>query len=164
MRTLLRAPAPARRPRAARGFTLIEMMTVVALLAIVMAIAVPSFSAFLNGQRVKGMAFDLTSDFLLARSEALKRNASVTITRSGSGWTGGWTASVPSTSTQISARGPSSGELTVSGAPAAITFDVNGRVAAPADEVRITISNGGTSRCVELAPSGRARSRVGACS
>lgn len=149
--------------RAAAGFTLIEMMTVVAVLAIIVGLAAPSFGAFLNGQRVKGIAYDLTTDLLLARSEALKRNASVAITRVGSSWTGGWASAVSSTSTPISARGPSRGDLTVSGAPTAITFDANGRVSSPTEEVRITISTGGTSRCIELSPSGRARSIVGVC-
>lgn len=148
--------------RAAQGFTLIEMMTVVALLAIILAIAVPSFRQFLGGQRVKGLAYDLTTDLLLARSEALKRNASVAITRSGSAWTDGWVATAAGA--RISERGPTPSGVTVSGAPAAITFDANGRVSAPAAEVRITVSTDGTSRCVELSPSGRARSLVGACS
>jgi type IV fimbrial biogenesis protein FimT len=155
------ATAKAYKARRAPGFTLIEMMVVVALLAIIVSIAVPSFRHFLNGQRVRGMAYDLTTDLLLARSEALKRNMSVAITRSGGEWTAGWAATAGGA--RISERGPLSGEVTVSGAPAAITFDANGRVSAPADEVRITISTGSTSRCVELSPSGRARSLVGAC-
>jgi type IV fimbrial biogenesis protein FimT len=152
-----------RAPRADTGFTLIEMMTVVALLAIISAIAVPSFRSFLDGQRVKGIAYDLTADLLLARSEALKRNANVAIARGGNSWTDGWASAVAGTSTQISARGPSSGDIVVSGAPSSITFDANGRVSAPSAEVRITVSTGATSRCIELSPSGRARSLVGAC-
>lgn len=149
--------------RAASGFTMIELLTVVSLLAIITAIAVPSFRSFLDGQRVKGIAYDLTADLLLARSEALKRNASVAIARSGSNWTDGWTSTVAGSGTQINTRGASSGDVSVSGAPTSITFDSNGRVSAPAEEVRITISTGATSRCIELSPSGRARSLVGAC-
>ncbi len=149
--------------RTAAGFTLIELMTVVSLLAIISAFALPSFRAFLDGQRVKGIAYDLTADLLLARSEALKRNASVAVARRGNQWTDGWASAVVGTGTQISARGASSGDVQVSGAPTSITFDATGRVSVPAAEVRITISTTGASRCIELSPAGRARSLVGVC-
>src|SRR3954468_24614341 len=88
--------SPTRRPaglrqRMQRGFTLIELMVVVTILIVVLAAVAPSFRSFLDGQQVKSLAFDLTADLLLARSEALKRNASVQVARTGSEWTGGWT-------------------------------------------------------------------------
>ena len=149
---------------AQHGFTLIEMMVVVSIVAVILGAVAPSFRAFLQGQQTKGLAFDLTSDLLLARSEALKRNASVSVTRSADGWSKGWTTAVGGVT--IGTRNPSALSVDVTGAPAAaaITFDVNGRVSAPTDEVRITISSGSVSRCVELDLSGRARSKVGACS
>jgi type IV fimbrial biogenesis protein FimT len=150
--------------RPASGFTLIELMVVVAILAIITTAAAPSFRSFLEGQRVKGMAYDLTADLMLARSEALKRNASVSIVRSGDDWGQGWTTATVAVPAVISIRNASLGVL-VSDAPASITFDVNGRVSSPSTEVRMTLSgsSGGTSRCVEISPSGRARSSIGAC-
>jgi type IV fimbrial biogenesis protein FimT len=148
-----------------RGFTLIELMVVMTILIVVLAAVAPSFRSFLDGQQVKSLAFDLTTDLLLARSEALKRNASVQVARTGSAWTGGWTTATVLTNTRIGTRNASADSVTVSStAPASITFDVYGRVSSPTSDVRITLSASGASRCVELDLSGRARSTVGACS
>ena len=150
--------------RPQHGFTLIELMVVVAILAIITTAAAPSFRDFLEGQRVKAAAYDLTADLMLARSEALKRNASVSIVRSGDSWGQGWTTATVVDPTTISLRNASSGGV-FAGAPASITFDVNGRVSSPTTEVRMTISgsSGGSIRCVEISLSGRARSSIGAC-
>jgi type IV fimbrial biogenesis protein FimT len=145
------------------GFTLIELMVVVVILMIALGVVAPSFRTFLEGQQVKGLAYDLTTDLLLARSEALKRNASVSIARSGASWSEGWTTATDATNERISTRNPAALAVAVSGAPTAITFDVNGRVSSPASDVRITLTSSGASRCVELGLSGRARSTVGAC-
>lgn len=146
------------------GFTLIELLVVVAVLVILLSAVAPSFRSFLDGQQVKSLAFDLTADLLLARSEALKRNTSVQVTRTGSSWTNGWTTATEATSTRISTRNASAFAVSVSAsAPASITFDVYGRVSSPTSDVRITLTASGASRCVELDLSGRARSTVGAC-
>lgn len=151
--------------RAQSGFTLIELLVVVAVLVVLLGAVAPSFRSFLEGQQVKSLAFDLTTDLLLARSEALKRNTSVQVARTGSSWTNGWTTATEATNTRISTRNASAFAVTVSAsAPTSITFDVYGRVSSPTSDVRITLAAGGASRCVELDLSGRARSTVGACS
>ena len=154
----------------ARGFTLIEMMTVVAVLAVVAAIAAPGMRSFAAGQKVKALAYDMTADLLLARSEALKRNAPVSITASGASWSAGWT--VTAGAVNISTRNAANESITFSATPAVptvITFDVNGRVSAPATQVRMTVQSAAATgltskRCIELDLSGRARSSVGVCS
>lgn len=148
----------ARRP--APGFTLIELMVVVSILVILIGVVAPSFRTFLEGQQVKGLAYDLTTDLLIARSEALKRGTPVTITPSGGNWSAGW-VSETTAGDRITTRNQAT--LTVTfpdGSPASLTFKANGRADA---EMRMTISGGGASRCVEVGLSGRARSSVGAC-
>ena len=156
------APSSAR-AAFARGFTLVELMTVVSIVSVLLGVCAPSFSEFLATQQAKGLTYDLMSDLILARNEALKRNASVSIARGGAGWQYGWTMSAVASGERLSQRNAVSQTVTVSGAPAAITFDVNGRVASPTTAVRITVSAGSSSRCVQLDPSGRARSLLGAC-
>lgn len=153
--------------RAARGFTLIELMTAIAVLAIVLSVAAPAMREFAASQRAKTLSYDLVQDLTLARSEALKRNTAVTVTPGSGGWGGGWTVSVGAQT--LTARQPDTGGLAMDNAPAAITFNVYGRLAAPADAVAMTVRVADASadvvkRCVELDPAGHARTRMGACS
>jgi len=62
-----------------RGFTLIELMVVVALAAVLLSLAAPSFTGFLAKKRVEGVLSELTTDLQYARSEAVSRNAPVRI-------------------------------------------------------------------------------------
>jgi len=149
--------------RAARGFTLVEMMTVVSILAVMLGILAPSFSGFLASQQAKSLTYDLTGDLMLARNEALKRNVTVSISRSGSGWEQGWTVATVATAEQLSRRNAVAQAVSVTGAPASIRFDPNGRVSSPLGTVRITVGGGSNYRCVELDPSGRVRPLAGAC-
>jgi len=159
MRMRLESPSSSRAN--ARGFTMVELLTVMSILVIILGVMAPSFSEFLAAQQAKGLSYDLTGDLMLARNEALKRNASVTVSRGGAGWEQGW--SVVSDGESLSTRNPAAQSVTVTGAPATITFDFNGRVSSPAATVRITISSHTSSRCVQLDPSGRARAIHGAC-
>lgn len=69
------------------GFTLIEMMVAIAVLAIMVAIALPSFSQLLATNRLTGQANELTASLQLARSEAIRRNARVALCPSSDGAT-----------------------------------------------------------------------------
>jgi type IV fimbrial biogenesis protein FimT len=66
--------------RRSNGFTLIELVTVIAVAAILLTLAVPSFVTFFAGKRVEGVASELGTDLQYARSEAvsLKRNVRIT--------------------------------------------------------------------------------------
>jgi type IV fimbrial biogenesis protein FimT len=149
-----------------RGFTLIEMLATVAVLAVVSAVAAPGMQSFALSQRAKSLSYDLVQDLLLARSEALKRNVPVTVTPVGTNWATGW--AVTAGGLQIATRQADHAALVFDAAPASITFNVYGRVAAPADPVRMTVRAGDvgadvTKRCVGLDPSGYAHSKMGSC-
>jgi type IV fimbrial biogenesis protein FimT len=78
----------ARRPLV--GFTLVELLVVVTVVAILAAIAVPSFTQMIARARVGSAVSTLQAALLKARSEALKRNCSITLARSAGGWNAGW--------------------------------------------------------------------------
>ena len=76
-------------PRATRGFTLIELMIAVALLAIGLALGTPYIRDAVMNVRMTGQANDLMADLALARSEAVKRNVRVALCTSTNGTTCG---------------------------------------------------------------------------
>ena len=59
--------------RSSRGFTLIELMIAVTLLAVVTALAAPAMGDFIIRQRVASQAGELALAMALARSEAICR-------------------------------------------------------------------------------------------
>jgi type IV fimbrial biogenesis protein FimT len=56
-----------------RGFTLIELMVVIAVAAILMMVAVPNLRSFVQNNRITGTANQIHASLSLARAEALKR-------------------------------------------------------------------------------------------
>ena len=61
------------------GFTLIELVVTVAVLAILLGVAVPAFQDTLAKHRLVGAAEQLYADLNYARGEAIKRNTSVVV-------------------------------------------------------------------------------------
>src|SRR5258708_27326981 len=79
--------------KASLGFTLIELVVTLTVLAILATVALPSYQNFVLTQRVRGASYDLMTSLVFARSEAIKRNASVSMTHAAGGWAQGWTVS-----------------------------------------------------------------------
>jgi type IV fimbrial biogenesis protein FimT len=61
------------------GFTLIELMFTIVVLAVLLGLAAPNFRDFLRNSRLTTAANELLADAHLARSEAIKRRAAVSI-------------------------------------------------------------------------------------
>lgn len=87
----------------ARGFTLIEWLITVAIVALVAALATPSIRSMRDKALLKAAAQALYGDVQMARSEALRRGAHTTVqfTRSGSSWCSaiGTVTTAPATAT-----------------------------------------------------------------
>jgi len=142
-------------------------MVVVTLLAILSAIAAPSFRSFIGTMNSKAAAFDLVGDLAIARSEAVKGNQTATVVPVSGDWANGW--QVIASGATMREKPALSSSLSVSGAPAAgVTFQPNGRLAADTADgnlkwsISSTIS-GVTARCVVITPTGSARSKSGSC-
>jgi type IV fimbrial biogenesis protein FimT len=74
-----------------RGFTLIELMVGVVLVAILLSTGVPMFRDFILDQRLRATSADINIALMTARSEAVKRNRRVALTPDADGWDAGWT-------------------------------------------------------------------------
>lgn len=72
----------------ARGFTMIELMVVVAILAVLAALATPSFTPLMERWRVRQAVDGLQSALYYTRSEAIKRGGNVTIRKEAAGANG----------------------------------------------------------------------------
>lgn len=69
------------------GFTLIELMLGIVVMAILLAIAVPSFTSQFQKQRLKGAGERLVSEIQFARSQAIGGNEPIFVkVKSGADW------------------------------------------------------------------------------
>lgn len=75
------AVSPVSQPRLgrARGVTLVELMVAVALFAILLTVAVPSFGNLISRMRLEGATQNLATDLQYARFEAIQRRTAVTL-------------------------------------------------------------------------------------
>lgn len=82
---------PARRLAAMRGFTLIELMVVLAIAAIVTMVGLPNMVDFIAEQRVRTVSSDMVSEIAFSRAKAIELSRRVVMERiGGSGWDLGW--------------------------------------------------------------------------
>lgn len=97
------------------GFTLIEVMVTIAIAAILLVVATPSFVSYQRGSELTSAANSFVAGINAARGEAMKRgmNAMV-VPATGVDWSSGWTVFVD----QDRSGGLNSGDITVVQQPA----------------------------------------------
>jgi type IV fimbrial biogenesis protein FimT len=162
-----------RHPAAAAGFTIIELMIVVAIVAILSSYALPSMRNMVTTNRMKTLSLDLYTSLTLARSEAIKRNTgNISMIATGGSWQNGWQVCVDANANGSCDAGEAlliagdavDSSLTLSG-PAGniVTYNRDGRLATASSAFQIKAgANNAASpmRCVDVDPSGRPRTRV----
>ena len=83
------------------GYTLLELLITLAIMAIVMALGIPSFNNALQNNRLESQTYDISTAFSLARMEAIDKGVTVTLCSSSdqatcrtdadqNNWAGGW--------------------------------------------------------------------------
>jgi len=73
--------------RQKKGFTIIEMIVTVSIVAILAAIAIPTYYGLMPRYRLNGAARQVMGDLINARMNAVKLNTTMSITFTGSGYT-----------------------------------------------------------------------------
>lgn len=138
--------------RGCKGFSIIELMVVVAILAILTAIAAPSFRELIASQKIRAAASAVYDSMVLARSEAIKRNAVVSI--SSADLANGWSVNLAD-GTSVRSQEAFSG-LTFSPSAPALAYTGLGRLQSNATTT-VTISGSGTTKewTVRIEASGR---------
>lgn len=169
-----------------RGFTLLELLILIAVLAIILSVAVPSFLSAIQNSRMTAQANDLITAFQLARSESLKRKVPVSVCASdtsvatptcGSDWSEGWMVIVDSNAVGSTSAAYSSyatdvlrvwsaltgdADVTGSDAPDFIRYLPNGQIDIDPDdnppefEMRIPDCTGDKQRNISISRTGRA--------
>lgn len=137
------------------GFTLIELLVAIAIAAILAAMAAPSFSQMIANQRTKTLAADLQIALTRARSEALKRNASVMLKPSTDGWNAGWKVMTIDDEQVIADYGPRAA-ISITG-PETVTYRSSGRLSSSSGRAVFTIASSASAvhRCLTIDLSGR---------
>lgn len=138
--------------RKTSGFTLIEALVVLSIVAVLMGLAAPSFKSMIQSNNMTSAVNSFLMDMRFARSEAIRRGGDVVMCRSsnpeaasptcgsgsGIGWESGWiifhdlngNGNRTSTEPILRVQGPISGvnTITESGAATKFTFTASGRL------------------------------------
>jgi type IV fimbrial biogenesis protein FimT len=161
----MRTRRPARgsqwQERNLRGFTLVELMVTVAVAAILAVLAVPAYNEAMLGSKLNTLANNFAASAQLARSEAIKRNAPVTLCASSNGssctgaWKDGWV--VLAGGTVVYTQAPLPSGFLLSGGVTSIAFQPTGVGATAANLTlcRATPTVGSLQRTITISATGR---------
>jgi len=160
-----------RRAITARGFTLVEMLTVVAVGAILLTFGVTGMRDLILNQRIKTASFDVFSSLTYARSEAITRNTTVTLTPTGGNWASGWSITDAAGNALRTQNALSNITVTCATCTSGVVaYNGMGRLnlastaTAPQFEITAPGVTGSNMRCIRIDLSGRPVSKSQACS
>ncbi len=103
---------PGRLASTQAGFTLIELMVGVAIMAVLLMVGVPSFQSAVASNRLTSSTNDVVSALAMARTEAIRRGTRVTVCKSANAaqcttagnWAQGWIVFIDTTRTSADAQ------------------------------------------------------------
>lgn len=145
-----------------KGFTLIEVMIAVAVAAILVSLAAPSFVRIIADQRAKSAATDLVTALNVTRSEAIKHNRNVTLQPKAGGWENGWQVKDPDGGADLLDANATG--VPITGGPASVTYGGGGRLAGAVSAPSFLIGESDMpQRCLSVDLSGRPHIKASAC-
>jgi len=176
-----RRPAMASDLKATSGFTLVELLTVITIVAILMALGVPSYQYVTNANRISSEVNGLLGDMQYARSEAIKEGQTITVcsssnstsgapTCSGStSWQNGWiafsdsngnaTVDLGETILRVQRPFAAGDTFNANGGMSSVTFNREGFALNLANGVTVTlhalVPNASSTRCLKITTVGQ---------
>lgn len=151
------------------GFTLVELMVTLAIAVVLASIAAPSFQSMLASQRVQAATSDLLAHLMLARSEAIKQNRSITLLSPGGedAWHGGWQIFPANAAAALVKAQSAYANIAITAAVDNVTYNRDGRVAANQPvSFAVTdpsLANATQARCIRITVTGMPISEKGEC-
>jgi len=158
---------------------LLELMAAVAVLAVLLAIGVPSFNDIIRRNRVAAHTNELVAALSIARSEAVKRSNPVAVCSTDAtqaackdGWSGGWIVFTDEEAPGFVDAGdvilqrwssPGADKVNVAGTVPFVRFRHDGRAQSARFDVIPSSCHSGDVRVVSVSGGGRVTSRAGAC-
>ena len=166
----IQAPKGTPRKRS-RGFTAIELMTVVAIVAVFAALAAPSFRSMIATQRVKSVASAVNESLWVARSEALKRNDNVAFVFTNTGtntavadWAITQSSDGSGTALVQQSGAPTVMSQTSSGGNLLFVFNSAGRLTSGGSSwIKLSVPSTDSARWVCISAGGRATTQSTSC-
>lgn len=144
-----------RAPARQHGISMIEVLITLGIIAVLAGVMMPGMSSMIASQGMKNGASDLYSTLLRARSEAIKRNADITVRPATGGWAAGWTIANPNDSTKPLESHGALPNAVVTG-PSSVVYTGSGRLrAATSPEFDFSAPNTANERCLSIDLSGR---------
>jgi type IV fimbrial biogenesis protein FimT len=171
------------------GVTLIELLVVITIVAILMAIGVPSYQYVTSSNRISGEVNSLLGDMQYARSESIKEGQTVSVCSStnatscaaSTAWQGGWIVfsdvngsgavdSANDTILRVGSAFPLGDTFNANNGMSVVTFNREGFALGLLNTVTVTlhaaVPNTGTTRCLQITIVGQLTtesSGTGAC-
>jgi type IV fimbrial biogenesis protein FimT len=146
------------RRNALGGFTLVELLVTVSIIALLATLALPTLRNLIQQQHVRTGAADLQAALFFARSEAVKRAANVDVVPAGDDWKSGWTVQLGN-GTVLRSRLPLNAQLASMSVTAGtkVTYLPDGHLVSspPTVAFRVTDNTAVKARCVVTDLSGR---------
>lgn len=145
------------------GYTLLELLVTLAIVAVLATLAAPAFDSLIETQRTRSASNSLVNSLNLARSEAVTRNVAIKLEKAAAGWSDGWSVSIDGTATVLRTEAGVNG-VSITGSANSVSYTPDGR-ASGSVEFDVVPDSGDTdrSRCVSVSLSGKPRIEEGEC-
>ena len=139
------------------GLTLIELIVTLAVISILLVVGIPQFKSTTANSRLTTTINTLTGDLAFARTEAIKRGTSVTVTAKSADWINGWTTAVTISGASQNLRlSPAlTGGATITAGATAIQFNADGRSTVAITFALCDDRTGNFGKTVNLATTGQ---------